>query len=280
MAATRADALSEALDRLYAGPFDAFLDRRKELVASLRASGNAAAAKEVAAASKPTRTAWALDRIAHHRPELVEAMLGARDAAVSVQKKGDAAAIREAIRESRARTAEVLQAAREVLAAAGFEAPVAQVRRMSETLAAASLEGSEARRLFAEGRLTRDLGQEDPFAGLEVGPARPRKEAAPASEEKATAATSTAAAAAKERAAKEKAAHEAATKAAHEAAAKAARERVEALEGELREARVEARKKEMAAVRAQDEADRARRAVGETEARLESARAELRAMRA
>lgn len=280
MAAKRGDALSEALDRLYAAPFDAFLDLRKELVASLRAAGDAATAKAVAGASKPTRTAWALDQVAHHRPELVEAMLGARDAAVSVQKKGDAAAIREAIRESRARTAEVLQAAREILAAAGFEAPVAQVRRMSETLAAASLEGSEARRLFAEGRLTRDLGQEDPFAGLEAGPPAPRK-ATPAASADGKAAREDGKAAEAEAAvaARAKAAAEAARKA-HEAATKAAEERVQSLEAELREARVEARKKEMAAVRAQDEADRARRAVGETEARLESARGELRAMRA
>jgi hypothetical protein len=266
MAAKRADALSEALDRLYAAPFEAFLGLRKELAASLRASGDAEGARQVTAAPKPTRTAWALDQVAHHRRELVEAMLGARDAAVSVQKKGEAAAIREAIRESRARTAEVLQAAREVLTTAGFAAPVGQVRRMGETLAAASVEGSEARRLFVEGRLTRDLGQEDPFAGLEAGPVRPRGPAAPGRDESKSVAAA-AAVAAKE-------------KAAEEAARKAARERVEALEGEAREARVDARKKEMAAVRTQAEADRARREVGEVEAKLESARAELRAMRA
>jgi hypothetical protein len=160
----------------------------------------------------------------------------------------------------------VLHAARDVLVSAGFAVPVAQVRRMGETLAAASLEGSEARRLFAEGRLTRDLGQEDPFAGLEGGPVRPRREAAPPRDE-AKSVAAAAAAAAKE-------------KAAHEAVRNAARKRVDALEAEVREARVDARKKEMAAVRAQSEADRARRAVGEIEARLESARAELRAMRA
>jgi hypothetical protein len=266
MAAKRGDALSGALERLYAAPFEAFLELRRELAVSLRAAGDAGAAREVAAAPKPTRTAWALDQIAHHRPELLEAMLGARDAAVSVQKKGEAASIRAAIAESRARTAEALHAARDVLVAAGFAVPVAQVRRMGETLAAASLEGSEARRLFAEGRLTRDLGQEDPFAGLEAGPVRPRKETAPARDEAKSVATAAAAAAKK--------------KAAHEAARSAARERVDALEAEVREARVEARKKEMAAVRAQSEADRARRAVGEIEARLESARTELRAMRA
>jgi hypothetical protein len=266
MAARRADALSGALDRLYAAPFEAFLALRKELAVSLRAAGDAEAARTVTAAPKPTRTAWALDQIAHHRPELVEAMLSARDAAVSVQKKGEAAAIREAIRESRARTTEVLHAARDVLVAAGFAVPVAQLRRMGETLAAASLEGSEARNLFAEGRLTRDLGQEDPFAGIEAGPVRPRRDAAPVRDE-AKSAAAAAASAAKE-------------KVAHDAARKAAQARVDALEAEVREARVEARKKEMAAIRAQDEADRARRAVGEVEARLESARGELRAMRA
>lgn len=266
MAAKRADAFSEALHRLYAAPLEEFVALRRELAASLRAAGDPEAARKMAAAPKPTRTAWALDQIAHHRPELVEAMLGARDAALSVQKKGEATAIRAAIRESRARTTEVLHAARDVLVSAGFAVPVAQLRRMGETLAAASLEGSEARSLFAEGRLTRDLGQEDPFAGIEAGPVRPRTDAENARDETKSGATA-AAAAARE-------------KAAHEAGRKAARERVDALEAEVREARVEARTKEMAAARAQDEADRARRGVGEIEARLEAARGELRAMRA
>jgi hypothetical protein len=224
----RAHALSEALGRLHAAPFESFLPLRRELAASLRAAGDAGAARTVAAAPKPTRTAWALNQVAHHRPELVKAMLGARDTAVSVQKKGEATAIREAIRESRARTTEVLHAARDVLVAAGFAVPVAQTRRMGETLAAASLEGSEARRLFAEGRLTRDLGQEDPFAGLEAGPVRPRREVASA-RDTAKSVTTAAVAAAKE-------------KAAHDAARQALRERVDALEAEVREARVEARK--------------------------------------
>ena len=180
MAARRADAVSGALDRLYAGPLGAFVALRRELVTELRTAGDAAGARLVGAAPKPTGTAWALDQVAHHRPELVRAMLGARGVAVSAQKRGEASALRAAIRESRARTAEVLHAAREALAAEGFAATPAQVRRMGETLAAASVEGSEARRLFAEGRLTRDLGQEDPFAGLEAGPVRPQKEAAPA----------------------------------------------------------------------------------------------------
>ena len=49
----------------------------KELVAALRARGEAAAAQAVAAAAKPTRTAWALNQVARARPELVEALLQA-----------------------------------------------------------------------------------------------------------------------------------------------------------------------------------------------------------
>jgi hypothetical protein len=266
MAVTRADAASESLDRLYAAPFEAFVSLRRELAASLKAEGQAEAARRAASATKPTRTAWALDQIAHHKPELVKAMLGARDAAAGVQKRGQATAIREAVREYRARLTAVLHAARSVLAAAGFPVTTPQVRRMGETLAAASIEGAEARRLLEGGRLTHDMGQEDPFAGVEASPVRRREDAAPVRGD-GKAAAAAAAAAAREAAARE-------------TERKALRQRMQALEAEVREARVEARRKEMAAVRAQSEADRARRAVGETEARLERAREDLRAMRA
>ena len=266
MAATRADAYSRALDRLYAAPLEAFMELRRSLAAELKGAGDAEGARKLAAASKPSGTAWALDQVAHHQPALVKAMLDARDAAEGVQAEGDAAAIREATREYRARMAEVLDAGREALAAAGFAATAQQSRRMGETLAAASVDGSEARRLFAAGWLTRDVEQEDPFAGLESGPVRPRKEAAPARDGAKTA-EAAAAAAARE-------------KAARAAAEKAARDRVDALEAEARDARQEARRAETAAVRARAEADRARGAVEDVEARLERARAELRAMRA
>ena len=289
MAARRDDAVSDALDRLYAAPLDAFVPLRRELVASVRVKGDplaAKAAREVAAAPKPTRTAWALDQVAHRHPELVRAMLEARDAAAATQKRGEGDAIRTAVRDYRAHMTEVAHAARDALTAAGFGVTAAQLRRMSETLATASVEGSEARARLAAGRLTEDVGLEDPFAGIEAAPQRaPKSERDPPVT---LAAPPTAAATAREKAdavAAEKARAAAAQavareKAKHEAARKLAQERLDALEEEARAARAEARRRETAALRAQDEADRARRALEEVESRLGTAREALRAITA
>jgi hypothetical protein len=267
----RADPLADALDRLYSAPFDAFLATRKELVTTLKQGGHGDAARAVAASPKPTRTAWALGQVARRRPELVQAMLDARDAAASVQKGADADELRGALRDHRARVTDVLHEARDVLAAAGFDASAGQVRRMGETLQAACAPGSEARARLVAGTLAHDVAVDDPFAGIEAGPARPRGEhaqprAKDAEKEPAAARDGDGA---RERLRKEQA-----------AAAEAARRRVEALEEEAREARATARAAEAAASRAQADADRARRAVDDVESRLRRAREEQRASRA
>ena len=134
MAEQRRDGAAGALVELYGVPLDAFLGRRKELAAQLRAAGDAAGAKAVAAAAKPTRTAWALGLVARRRPELVKALVDARDAAAEVQGGGQADALRATQKAYRDRVAEVLAAAKAILDEAGLEANAIQVRRMGETL--------------------------------------------------------------------------------------------------------------------------------------------------
>jgi len=283
MAARRDDAVSDALDRLYAAPLDAFMALRRELVATLRVKGDpeaARAAREVAAAAKPTRTAWGLNQVAHRQGELVRAMLEARDAAAATQKRGEGDAIRAAVRDYRARMTAVTHAARDALAAAGLGVTASQLRRIGETLATASVEGSEARTRLEAGRLTEDVGLEDPFEGVEAGPVRARtkeRDAVPAREGARAAAATTRQRT--EAATREKADAAAREKAKLEAARKAAQERVEALETEARDTRAEARQREAAAHRAKDEADRARRALEDVESRLGTAREALRSMR-
>jgi hypothetical protein len=289
MGPTRDDPVHDALERLYAAPLDAFMALRRELVASLRAAGGrdaAQAAREVAAAPKPTRTAWALNDVARRQPELVRGMLEARDAAAAAQKGGEGEAIRAAVREYRSRLAEMTHAVRDVLAGAGFGATTPQLRRVNETLTTASVEGSPARERLVAGRLTEDVGVDDPFGGMEMeaAPGRVRHPVAHARHEAREAAeVGNADAAARESAARERAKKEeeqeaARERAKHEAARKAAQQRVDALESAASEARSEARRLEKAAVRARDEADRAAHAADEAESRLEKARAELRAM--
>ena len=257
--------MSDALDRLYAAPLEGFVALRTQLAGELRKAGDAEGARSVATTPKPSHTAWALDQVAHHSPEVLRAMFEARDAAAAVQKRGDADEVRSAVRDYRARVADVLKAARDALEQAGFAATPAQLRKMSETLQAGSVEGTEARRRLEAGRLARDVDQEDPFAGLEAGPARRRKEEPPPRHDA-------------KHEAKEAARREAARKEAQQRLEEA-RERVDVLEAEAREARAEARRAETAAARAQAEAQRARRASEELEAKLARAREELRAMR-
>jgi len=56
--------VEDAAAELYGGDLDAFTDRRRDLAAAARQQGDAAAAKEIAALRKPTRSAWMLNALA------------------------------------------------------------------------------------------------------------------------------------------------------------------------------------------------------------------------
>jgi ribosomal protein L12E/L44/L45/RPP1/RPP2 len=262
------DPLSQALDRLYAGGLDDFLPRRKQLVAELRASGNDVSAQRLSAAAKPTRTAWALDQIARRQPELLQALLRAREAAAA-PSPGDADRLRRATRDYREHVGTVVEAARDLLAAGGVELNAIQARRMAETLQAVCAEDGEARAQLMAGTLTHDVDVEDPFAGLLVGegdaasasPGRPAGAAARTSDDL--------------RKRKDKEERERRDREQRERVIEVARSRVAELEHALRDTRTRARAAETAAAQAAREADRARAAASEAAARLEAARADL-----
>jgi hypothetical protein len=164
-------AFAEAVDELYGSPLDGFVKLRGELVARLRAAGHPGAAKQIAAARKPTRTAWALNQVARREPERIARVLETRADAIASQKRGSADAIRDSARTHREAIAEAVRAARAFLEADGLSLPALQARRLGETLQA--IAGDEAARAtLMAGRLTEDVAVEDPFAGLEAGPAR------------------------------------------------------------------------------------------------------------
>jgi hypothetical protein len=286
-------ALDEALDALYAAPFDSFVAERREAASRLRAAGDIAAARSIAAAAKPTRTAWALNQVARGRPELVTSVVDAREAAAKVQKSGDAHAIREGARAFRDAVGEVVRAARSVLDEAGAPLNAAQARRMAETLQALATDDAEREKLAA-GRLTHDVAVEDPFAGLEPGAHRERAAAshhpsrsevpdAPEAGKRAPVVAAPAPARARAEAAElraQRAAEEAARK--REAEEHAAREkqraidearaRLEDAERAAQGARDVADAAERALARAREQADGARRALTKAESDLERAR--------
>ncbi len=62
--------LSDAVAELYSADPDEFTQRRKELAARARAAGDRAAAKDIAALGKPTRSAWLINRLVRADPSV------------------------------------------------------------------------------------------------------------------------------------------------------------------------------------------------------------------
>ena len=144
------------VDHLYAVPLEEFLALRKQLAGDLRASGDVAAARAIAAAPKPTRTAWALNQVSRRQPELPRALLLARELAFA-PARGNAEGVRQASRDYRERLNDIVRAARQVMAEGGMELNASQARRMIETLQAACADGGKARAQWLGGTLARDL---------------------------------------------------------------------------------------------------------------------------
>ena len=142
----------DALDPLFEGRPDAFVAARNALAKDLRAAGDKAAAAEVAKLRRPTPTAYALNQLARHQPDLLAAALEARAAlrdATEGVGRGEDADLREATAADRAATRAVVAAARDVLGAE--DAGLAQ--RVTGTLLAAVLDDQVGAALRA-GRLT------------------------------------------------------------------------------------------------------------------------------
>lgn len=74
-----ANSAQRSIDRLYADPLSEFISGRDALAKELRAAGDREAASAVKSLRKPSRAAWALNRVAHQEPESLTAL----DAAVA-----------------------------------------------------------------------------------------------------------------------------------------------------------------------------------------------------
>jgi hypothetical protein len=286
-----AGAADDALDRLYGEPLDDFVRRRKELAAALRAAGDVAASRLVMKAAKPSRTAWALNQVARRRPELVRAAFDARAKAVDAQTSGEGEALRATARAYRERLASLVDAAGDAVREDGGELTVAQGRRISATVqAVAGADDGGMREALLAGRFVADVDVDDPFAGLEPGPARERAQISPPRDDLAARRKVAEAGRVHDREHDPQARPRELEKQAREREKQArqrelekragdvekARAQVAALEDEAREARAAAREAEVAAGRAQVEAQRLRRAVEAVERRLGEARGDLR----
>ena len=82
------DLLADAKAELYQADPDDFMPLRQELVARAREAGESAAAKQIAALRKPTRSAWVVNRLVRSDPEVTE-----RLAALAAELRGAGASL-------------------------------------------------------------------------------------------------------------------------------------------------------------------------------------------
>jgi hypothetical protein len=162
------DLLAEAEAELYSADPDDFTARRAELAASARDAGEPAAAKQIAALRKPTRSAWVVNRLVRSDPEVrsrLEALAADLRDAAGGDRLRELTAARSRLVDELTRTA-----------LRDLPAPPAALREdVTATLDAAIADPGVAGRL---GRLTRaeqyaGFGQA-PFADGPAAPPKPR----------------------------------------------------------------------------------------------------------
>jgi hypothetical protein len=166
--------LEAALAALYRLPLEQFVATRDQLARRLRAAGDRAAAREVAALWRPSVSAWAANQLGHAAPNAVAELLDAgatlrqaQQAAVASQP-GAARQLRTATAHLRAAITRLSQRAETLLVRSGHAASDATLARLAATLQAAATGDEATRAALAGGRLPKDL---DPAGfGLDLAP--------------------------------------------------------------------------------------------------------------
>ncbi len=168
MAAVDADnsLVREAAAELYSGDPAGFIQRRGDLAAQARASGDAAAAKAIRGLRKPTRSAWAVNRLMREDPD-VPARLSALGAGLRAAEGAlDGHKLRQLSQDRRELIAALT---RQVLAAAGArDAPAAFQEEVAATLSAAVADPQVAAEL-REGSLVRPVQRSGFGFGVPAG---------------------------------------------------------------------------------------------------------------
>jgi hypothetical protein len=168
----------DVIDRLYGLDLEEFVGARDALAKQLRADGDRDGATAVKQLTKPTRAAWAVNRLVRERPDEIAALVEAGEALAGAQESlldgADAAVLRSAA-----------EAARALVGALAAEAPVAGAARdkVRATLHAATVD-EEARAEVAAGRVVKERSAAG-FGGLDALIAAGKGTASPAGKAKA-----------------------------------------------------------------------------------------------
>lgn len=171
---TGSELVREAAAQLYAGDPAGFIGRRGDLAARARASGDAAAAKQIAALRKPTRAAWVVNLLVRADPGAVSELAALGDDLRAAGRALDGRKLREL---SQARRELITALTTRALAGAGLrDAPAAVQEEVTATLSAAVADPRVAADLAA-GALARPVER----PGFGFGPAgnEGREEAPP-----------------------------------------------------------------------------------------------------
>ncbi|WP_051222538.1 hypothetical protein [Conexibacter woesei] len=151
----------DAIDALYAGAFEDFVPARDALVKELRAARQRDEAAAVRKLAKPSRAAWAVNRLVRSHPDEVEALVEAGETLAASQEQllegADPAVLRAA--------AEAARALVDALAGQA-EADGPTRDKVRATLHAATVD-PEVRAAVRSGRLTREASASG-FGGLEA----------------------------------------------------------------------------------------------------------------
>jgi hypothetical protein len=170
---TSADLLDEAAAELYTADPDGFIERRRELAGRAREAGQAAAARQIAALRKPTRSAWVVNRLTRSDPDALTQLTDLGRDLRAAERAKDGAAMRDlAQRRRQLITALVRQA----LTAAGQPAASAAMREELTGTFAAAIADPEVAGQLQQGTLVRAVfraafGSEQPV--LAVVPSSP-----------------------------------------------------------------------------------------------------------
>jgi hypothetical protein len=177
------DLLRAAADELYAADLGSFTERRKVLAAGARAAGEPAAAKEIAALRKPTRSAWTVNQLVRADPSVPGRLATLAGDLRVAEAALDGPRIREL---SLARRELVDALVRQALGMTGESVPSAALQEEVTAIFGAALADPQVAAQLAAGTLVRaeqraGFGSGFPALTLVPDPApRPATTAAPA----------------------------------------------------------------------------------------------------
>lgn len=150
MAGTDSEGIEDVVDELLGLPPERFTEARNAAAKELRAEGRRDAADAVKGLPRPPVALWALNRLAHEQPALIEDFLGAAEQLREAYRSGGD--IRAATPPERKAEARVAAAAAELVRAEG-KSPTDTVMRSVGTVLSAAAAVAETAEALRSGRL-------------------------------------------------------------------------------------------------------------------------------